>query len=270
MPSNLRITLVQQPLAWEDPESNLKHFTRVLSDIKRGSTDVIVLPEMFTTGFTMNAMHLAEEEGGPTMLWMAEIASSKKASVCGSVMIREKKNIYNRFIWMAPDLTYSIYNKRHLFRMAKEHEYFSAGNESVLVEHKGWSICPQVCYDLRFPVWSRNRLRKINDKQVAPEYEVLIYVANWPKVRSYAWNQLLIARAIENQCYVVGVNRTGKDGMGIEYIGESAIYNPLGEKISSMKPGKPGIKTVSLNAKFLLKYRQDFPVLMDGDNFIVK
>lgn len=269
MAKNLRVTLVQQPLVWEDTQANLYHFNEVLHSLKKGSTDVIVLPEMFSTGFTMVAPHLAEAEGGPTMLWMAEMAATKRAAVCGSVMIKEKKKIYNRFIWMYPDLTYTTYDKRHLFRMGKENEVFTAGKESVLIEHNGWTICPQICYDLRFPVWSRNRLKKVSDTQVAPEYEVLLYVANWPKVRSFAWNQLLIARAIENQSYVVGVNRTGKDGNGMDHAGDSVVLDPLGQKINKTKGLKPAIETVTLDAKNLTQLRQSFPVLMDGDQFRV-
>lgn len=269
MAKNIRVTLVQQPLIWENVQANLYHFNEVLHPLKKGSTDVIVLPEMFNTGFTMHASHLAEPEGGPTMLWMAEMAATKRAAVCGSLMIKEKKKIYNRFVWMYPDLSYNTYDKRHLFRMGKENDVFSAGRESVLIEHNGWTFCPQVCYDLRFPVWSRNRLKKLSETQVTPEYEVLLYVANWPKVRSFAWNHLLIARAIENQCYVVGVNRTGKDGNKLEYGGDSVVLDPLGEKINKLKGIKPGIETVTLDAKHITKLRQSFPVLMDGDQFRV-
>ena len=270
MPKNLKVTIVQQPLVWQDVQANLYHFSTVLHSLKKGSTDVIVLPEMFNTGFAMEATHLAETEGGPTMLWMAELAATKRAAVCGSIMIKEKKHIYNRFVWMYPDLSYNTYDKRHLFRLSKEHELFTAGKESVLIEHNGWTICPQICYDLRFPVWSRNRLAKISETQVAPEYEVLLYTANWPKVRSFAWNHLLIARAIENQCYVVGVNRVGKDGTGMDHAGDSVILDPLGEKISKGKGSKPFIETVTLDAKHITKLRESFPVLMDGDVFSVK
>ena len=269
MAKNLRVTLVQQPLVWENPKATLQHLTSVLQPIKKGSTDVIVLPETFNTGFAVESPQLAEQEGGPTMLWMAELAATKRAAVCGSLMIKDKKKIYNRFIWMYPDLSYNTYDKRHLFRMSKEFEVFSQGKESVLIEHNGWSICPQVCYDLRFPVWSRNRLAKLSETQVAPEYEVLLYVANWPKARSFAWNQLLIARAIENQCYVVGVNRVGKDGNGVDHAGDSVVLDPLGQKISKIKGAKPAVETVTLDAKSITQLRQSFPVLMDGDSFKV-
>ncbi len=267
MPKNLRFTILQQPLAWEDPAANLAHFTSLIKKIKRGSTDVIVLPEMFTTGFTMKATHLAETVGGTAMSWMAEVASEKNVAVCGSMMMKEKKNIYNQFVWMAPDMSYTTYNKRHLFRMNNEHKVFTQGNESVLIEHKGWTICPQVCYDLRFPVWSRNRLKKVDGKNYSPEYDVLLYVANWPKARSFAWKQLLIARAIENQCYVVGVNRVGKDGNGIAYSGDSAVLNYLGTKINKSSTSRAVVENIVLDAVSLEKHRKSFPVLMDADSF---
>lgn len=270
MPKNLRITLMQQPLVWENPQVNLIHFTNLISKIKTGSTDVIVLPEMFTTGFTMKATHLAETKGGMAMSWMAEVAAEKHAAVCGSVMMKEGKNIYNQFIWMAPDLTYTTYNKRHLFRMGNEHDVFTAGDESVLIEYNGWNICPLVCYDLRFPVWSRNRLVKLDAKTYSPEYDLLLYVANWPEVRSFAWKQLLIARAIENQGYVVGVNRVGKDGNGMNYKGDSVALNYLGNKISKISPSRAAVETVVLDATSLAKYRKSFPALMDADEFIIR
>jgi omega-amidase len=269
MPAKLRVTILQQPVVWHNIQANISHFTNVVKSIKKGSTDVIVLPEMFTTGFTTDAPHLAELEGGPSMLWMAETAALKRSAVCGSLMIKRKNNIYNTFIWMYPDLSYTAYDKRHLFTMGNEHNIFTAGRESVLIEYNGWTICPQICYDLRFPVWSRNRLKKLNEKQVTPEYEILLYVANWPKVRRYAWNHLLIARAIENQCYVIGVNRTGKDGNGIIYSGDSVVIDPSGEKIS-FTTSKESVETIALDPKRLIELRESFPVLMDGDTFTIK
>ena len=270
MPKNLRITLMQQPLVWENPQANLIHFTNLINKIKTGSSDVIVLPEMFTTGFTMNATHLAETKGGLAMSWMAEVAKEKKMAICGSVMMKEGRNIYNQFVWMSPDMTYSTYNKRHLFRMGKEHEVFAAGDESVLIAYKGWNICPLVCYDLRFPVWSRNRLAKADAKTNLPEYDILLYVANWPEVRRFAWKQLLIARAIENQCYVVGVNRVGIDGNGMKHKGDSVVLNYVGTKISKIPTSRPSFKTVVLDAASLTKYRKSFPALMDADQFIIR
>ena len=270
MPKNLRVTMLQQPLVWEDPLANLKHFTALVNKIKKGSTDVIVLPEMFTTGFSMDAAHLAEEKGGMAMSWMAEVASEKNAAVCGSVMMKEKNKIYNQFVWMYPDLSFTIYNKRHLFRMGREDNVFTPGTESVLIEYKGWKVCPLVCYDLRFPVWSRNRLSKISATVAEPEYDVLLYVANWPEARRYAWSQLLIARAIENQCYVIGVNRVGKDGNGLVYSGESVALDPLGNSINKPVTSKPAVETVVLVAASLKKLRKAFPVLMDADQFSVR
>ena len=269
MTKNLRVTIVQQPLVWEDPQANLMHFTAIVNKIKKGGTDVIVLPETFTTGFSMGAVHLAEKKGGMAMSWMAEVANVKNAAVCGSVMMKDKKYIYNQFVWMNPDLTFTVYNKRHLFSMGDENKVFTAGGESVLIEYKGWNICPQVCYDLRFPVWSRNRMNK-QQEPFTPEYDVLLYVANWPEVRRYAWSQLLIARAIENQCYVVGVNRVGKDGKGMNHSGDSVVLDALGKKINKTSTSKPAVETVVLDAASLKKLRLSFPVLNDADIFTVR
>ena len=269
MPKKLNITILQQPLIWEDPKANLLHFTKLINNIKAGSTDVIVLPEMFTTGFTMKATHLAETTGGLAMTWMAEAAQAKRAAICGSVMMKEKKNIFNQFIWMAPDLSFTSYNKRHLFRMGGEDKVFAAGQESVLIEYKGWNICPQVCYDLRFPVWSRNRMLP-GKKEYTPEYDALIYAANWPETRSFAWKQLLVARAIENQCYVIGVNMVGSDGNNLKYSGDSVVLDYMGKKISKSNSKKAFVETIALDPAPLKKFRKAFPVLMDADAFSMK
>jgi predicted amidohydrolase len=212
---------------------------------------------MFTTGFTMNASEHAESMEGDTLLWMKGIAAEKNSVVCGSIIVVERKKFYNRLLWVQPDGQVHFYDKRHLFRMAGEHKTFSGGNKKLIVEWKGWRICPMVCYDLRFPVWSRN----VND------YDLLLYVANWPQRRKYAWNQLLIARAIENQCYVAGVNRVGLDGQNITYSGDSVVLDPLGQKRSSLKTLATAIETVTLNGKTLSELRKEFPVLMDADQF---
>lgn len=254
---SLKITLVQTELEWENAPANLKRFNKILQGIRKNKTDIILLPEMFTTGFTMNAKQLAERMDGESVQWMRELAAKKNAVVCGSLVIEDKKKFYNRLVWMRPDGTYEYYDKRHLFRMANEHLTYSSGKKKLIVEWKGWKICPLVCYDLRFPVWSRN----------TGDYDLLLYVANWPERRRYAWSQLLIARAIENQCFVAGLNRVGVDGKNISYTGDSVVLDPFGEKSSRIKPAKVQVETVKLDPKVLLNARKNFPVMMDKDRF---
>jgi omega-amidase len=257
---NLRITFVQSPLFWEAPEKNRAHFDKLLARLYKSSTDVILLPEMFTTGFTMNAGSVSETMKGHSVEWMHKVAMGKNAVVCGSLVIRDRGRYYNRFIWMQPDGKHFHYDKRHLFRMAREHNTYSPGTKRLIVEWRGWRICPLVCYDLRFPVWSRNR----------DEFDLLIYVANWPEKRRFAWSQLLIARAIENQCYVAGLNRVGVDGKGIPYTGDSVVLDPVGMKISSTKPSKTSVETVVLSMRKLEDLRKQFPVMMDADKFMIR
>jgi omega-amidase len=267
MNKKLHVTIVQSNLFWENIPKNIQQFQRKLARIKKGETDVIVLPEMFSTGFSMRPDLFAEKPEGSTMQWMAYTAEKMNAVVCGSLMIREGKKFFNRFIWMRPDGTYAQYDKRHLFRMGNEGETYSSGKERIIVEHKGWKICPQICYDLRFPVFSRNGINK-RKKIDAYDFDLLLYVANWPAVRSFAWETLLPARAIENQCYVVGVNRIGKDGNGVNHIGCSTLLNPLGEKL--YRSASHNIHTLALDAGYLVELRKKFPVLMDADAFILK
>ncbi|CAN5529207.1 amidohydrolase [soil metagenome] len=224
---------------------------------------------MFTTGFSMNAKSLAEEVEGPSMMWMQQVATALKSAVTGSLIIKEKKKFYNCFVWMNPDGTYHTYNKRHLFRMGGEDQVYTAGTESIVIPCKDWVICPPVCYDLRFPVWSRNRMVK-QGKEISFDYDVLIYVANWPTVRRYHWQQLLIARAIENQAYVVGVNRIGKDGKENSYSGDSVMLDPLGNRISKTLPNKSAVETIVFSMKNLLLVREKFPVFYDSDRFEMK
>ncbi len=259
MKKDLRITLVQAKLFWEDREKNLLHFSELLKKIKRGTTDLIVLPEMFSTGFSMNAPELAEGMKGDAIEWMKEISSLKNAAVCGSIIIKEKGNYFNRLIWMNPDGSLRKYDKRHLFRMAKEEKVYSAGTEKLIVHYKGWKICPMVCYDLRFPVWSRNKKKN--------PFDVLIYVANWPAKRRFAWITLSIARAIENQCYVIALNRVGKGGNGHIYTGDSAALDAMGMKISSTKPRKETLETIALSKEKLNQIRMTLPFLKDADDF---
>jgi predicted amidohydrolase len=231
-----------------------------MSSIRKGSTDIIVLPEMFTTGFTMNADKLAEGMNGQAVSWMIEMAERKNAVICGSVIIREKRKIYNRFIWAQPDGNLTYYNKRHLFAMAGEDKVYSQGKERVIVSCKGWNVLLQVCYDLRFPVWSRND----------SSYDVCIYVANWPGARRYAWKQLLIARAIENQSYCVGLNRIGIDGIGISYKGDSMIVDPMGDLVQDKIWTGPKMNTEKLDYQKLTKIRSSLPFQQDSDKFSIK
>jgi len=233
---------MQCDLFWENPTENKNHFEKVFSNFlkdekkskKNKETDIVVLPEMFTTGFTMN-VDLAENfANSNTLNWLKEQAKKYDVAITGSIIIEEDKKFYNRLFFVEPNGNFRTYDKRHLFRMAGEHEVFSAGKELPIFEYKGWKICPQICYDLRFPVFSRNDLM-IDENGIATSgYDILLYVANFPTARALAWNTLLPARAIENSCYCVGVNRIGKDGKGIEYQGDSAIYNPKGEKLDAI------------------------------------
>lgn len=256
----LKITVIQTHLIWENIDANISHFDRLIDSISE-STDVIVLPEMFSTGFSMN-ISIGESMGGKSMKWLSRKAAEKNVAICGSLMIEENGKFYNRFTWMNPDGTFQTYNKRHCFRMANEHNYFTPGDKKFIVDYKGFKICPMVCYDLRFPVWSRN---KIVDNEYA--YDVLIYVANWPERREFAWQQLLIARAIENLSFVVGVNRVGKDGFDVDYSGQSAIINMLGQKLTSLQSHKTAIETITINKVELQKYREQFPAHLDADAF---
>lgn len=253
----LIVTTVQTHLYWENPDKNLAHFSEKLKML--GVTDVIVLPEMFTTGFTMKPELLAEPHGGKGLQWMQKNAIDKKCAIIGSISVTENGKYYNRLYWVKPDGDFLYYDKRHLFSMGKEHEHYTQGSRKIIVEYKGWKICPLVCYDLRFPVWSRNTKQD--------PYDVLIYVANWPEVRSYPWKQLLIARAIENQCYVVGVNRIGTDGNQISHTGDSAVINPRGEFMSKTKAGEDTVESINIAYDSLQDFRKVFPVLNDGEDF---
>lgn len=261
---NLKVTLVQTELHWENVNANLTMFTQKLSTIEKGSSHLIVLPEMFSTGFSMNAKHLAEKENGKTMQWMAQQANNKNAVITGSIIFEEDGKYYNRLIWMRPDGTFDFYNKRHLFSMGNEHLHYTAGNKKIIAELKGWKICPLVCYDLRFPVWSRNHFNKENETAIG-EYDLLLYIANWPERRNHPWKTLLMARAIENQCYAAGLNRVGADGNDIIHSGDSAIINAKGEIISNIPAHQNCIETIELNYNELINFRKEFPVGLDAD-----
>ena len=228
-----------------------------MKKIRRGSTDIILLPEMFNTGFTMNAAAMAETMNGRTVEWMKQLAKEKKAVICGSIIITEKGKYFNRLIWMQPDGKILKYDKRHLFRMAAEHKTYTQGNKKLLVNYKGWKISPMVCYDLRFPVWSRS------DGTV----DLMLFIANWPEKRSYAWKQLLIARAIENQCFVAGLNRVGNDGKKFYYSGDSVLLDHLGQPVLDFVKDEEKIIRISIHKKQLEELRKVFPVAMDRDKF---
>ncbi|MEI6816043.1 MAG: amidohydrolase [Bacteroidota bacterium] len=262
--TDLKVTIIQTSLVWEKIDANLKWFDEKLLKIPKDSTDLIVLPEMFNTGFTMNADAFHELMNGKTMKWMLKKAKEKNAVVTGSLIIKEGENYFNRLIWMQPNDKIEYYDKRHLFRISDEHSNFTKGGNKLLVELKGWRICPMICYDLRFPVWVRNK----------DEYDLLLFVANWPERRNYPWQQLLIARAIENIAYVVGVNRIGEDGNGINHSGNSVVLDPLGMPLISTNPSLISnaeyIATVTLSHANLEKYRSTFPFAMDRDSFTIE
>ncbi len=252
---NLRISIFQLELHWENPEANRKKLDRYLADIAPES-DAAVFPEMFTSGFTMKAGKLAERMDGKSIRWMREAAAKHKLAVAGSLIIEENGHYYNRFVWVYPDGRLSCYDKRHLFSLSEEPRVFTPGKKRQLIEYLGWKIFPQVCYDLRFPVWARN------DKG----YDIYLNVANWPVMRSAAWNTLLQARAIENQAYAVGVNRFGKDGHEIYHAGDSSVIDPLGKVILKISD-EENVKTVTLKKEELYEIRRKLPFLNDRDNF---
>jgi predicted amidohydrolase len=259
----LHITLLQANQVWENPTANLDKFEKELS--KAGKTDLIVLPEMFSTGFSMNPKQLAEPMNGASMNWMHQQALKHQAVVTGSLIITEKGKFFNRLIWMNPDGSFHHYDKRHLFSFANEQEHYAAGNDRLIVALKGWRICPLICYDLRFPVWSRNLVMNGDAKTIA--YDLLIYVANWPEARSSAWMNLLEARAHENQTYVAGLNRVGNDGNGIYHSGNSMVIGPKGNTITSLKPGQEGILQSALSFEELETFRSKFTAWKDADGF---
>ncbi len=258
---DLNIVCLQSDLVWENPEANRQHFSVLLEQQTRHH-DLIILPETFTTGFPVDPRLFAEPEEGPTIVWMREKAALYGSVVCGSLLIEKKGRYYNLFIWMRPDGSCETYAKRHVFRMGGEHELISQGSSLLTVELKGWKIRPMICYDLRFPVWSRNSL---TDGGFA--YDLLIYVANWPAVRSWPWKQLLIARAIENQAYVIGLNRVGTDGLGFNYSGDSSLIDAKGQAIMQAVAEKEYLLEMTLNHAELLIFRQKFNVSLDWDQF---
>ncbi|HET8809698.1 MAG TPA: amidohydrolase [Flavobacteriaceae bacterium] len=255
--TNLRISIVQAEIAWENPVENRERFSKKIAELPE--TDLIVLPEMFPTGFSMNAKNLAENPEGESLVWMQKTAKEKKSAITGSVIVVENGKFYNRLFFVFPNGKFEVYDKKHLFSYAEEHKTYSPGNKKIIVEHKGWKICPMICYDLRFPVWSRN----------AEGYDLLLYVANWPKPRTQAWDILLKARAVENISYVAGVNGIGTDGNGLPYSGHSAVYGPLGDQLSTLDFEKEFSDTLSLSKSNLIETRKKLAFLNDRDEFVL-
>lgn len=255
---NLKVTLVQTSMEWEDINANLIHFAELIDGIKE-ETDLILLPEMFTTGFSMNPENIAEENEGPSLKWMQKQAKSKNAAISGSVVVREGTKFFNRLYFVFPDGDYQTYDKRHLFTHSGEDKKYSAGKRKLIVEYKGWKICPLICYDLRFPVWARN----------VEEYDLLLYGANWPSTRILAWDTLLAARSIENLCYTIGINRTGLDPNNNTYNGHSAGYDAVGEKLSTEDWEEDFVETIVLKKSHVLETRKQFQFLKDKDNFMI-
>jgi len=264
MENNLNIALIQTDNVWEDIDQNLKNLSLKIATIAN-DIDVIILPELFSTGFTMKAKDIAESMDGKAVEWMKEMSKSKDCLLIGSLIINDDSKIYNRLIVAFPpdshrDGDIKYYDKRHLFSFADEEKVFSQGKTRLVFEYKGFKICPLICYDLRFPVWSRN----------TEEIDILLYVANWPVARIQSWDILLKARAIENLCYSIGVNRVGVDNNNLVYSGNSAVYDAIGNTLLDFEEGKEGIKTISLDKEYIIKTRNKFGFLEDKDVFEIK
>ncbi|MBT8262011.1 MAG: amidohydrolase [Bacteroidia bacterium] len=257
MDTQLNIALVQTSLFWQQPEKNRTHFARIISDLKQ-KADLIVLPEMFTTGFTMTPSEIDKEEGKATLEWMKELAEETGSALTGSIVFYENGKYTNRLFFVKPDGNFQQYDKRHTFTLAGEHLTYAAGKERIIIEYKGFRICPMICYDLRFPVWARN----------TEAYDLLLFVANWPKNRIAAWDTLLKARAIENMAYCLGVNRIGEDQNGYEYNGHSACYDPLGEKLAFSS--REEVLFVKINKAHLREVRDKLRFLNDRDSFTLQ
>lgn len=273
----LHVTLIQSDLSWENKTANLDMFERKILAVQE-KMELVVLPEMFNTGFSMNPEQLWEDMEGPTIQWMKRVSRENKIVLTGSIIVKENGQYYNRMIWMLPNGNMGIYDKRHLFAFAGEDEKYNAGRKRLIASLKGWKLNLQVCYDLRFPVWARQSVpirllpdgsfEKGDDETNTPEYDVLVYVANWPEKRSHAWKTLLKARAIENQCYVIGVNRVGIDGNGHHYTGDSMIVGPLGDELITVAHDEAVIHYL-LSFDSLRSTREKFQFLRDADPFII-
>lgn len=257
--NELKVSLVQGATRWHDPAGNRTYYGNLIAPLK--GTDLILLPETFTSGFSNEAIHNAETMNGPTVAWLREHSRKLGAAICGSVQVRAEENVYNRLLFATPDGQVHYYDKRHLFRYADEHKRYAAGNERLIVAWRGWKICPLVCYDLRFPVYSRNR-----HSHAGFDYDLLLYVANWPSARRYAWQTLLRARAIENLAYCAGLNRVARDGNGLDYSGDSAVLDFLGVPLAELGEQERTV-TVALDPGALAAHRGRFPSWMDADEF---
>jgi len=256
MQDTLKIAFIQSDLVWEDPKQNRQNFKEKIEAIST-PVDIILLPEMFTTGFTMNASEFAEDMNGKSVEWMQKRAFEKNCAIAGSLIIKENNKFYNRLLFVYPDGKIETYDKRHTFTLAGEDKVYTAGTTKLIIDYKGWKICPLICYDLRFPVWARN----------TENYDVLLYLANWPKPRILAWDTLLKARAIENMCYCIGVNRVGTDKLDNEYCGHSATYDILGSNITPIRPNKEHFEIVTLERNHINFYRNKLMFLKDMDAF---
>ena len=254
----MKTALIQTSLSWENPSENRASIQEKINSISQ-NIDLIVLPEMFTSGFTMNPKNVAESMNGETILWLKEIAKAKNSAITGSIVIEENGNYYNRLVFIFPSGEIQTYDKRHLFTLAGEDKIYTAGNQKLIVEYKGFKICPLICYDLRFPVFSRN----------VEEYDLLIYVANWPKPRVNAWDILLKARAVENMSYVIGVNRIGTDANNLEYTGHSQVIDFLGNYIQEPQETE-SVFIVDVDKEKMLETRKKLAFLNDKDQFVIK
>lgn len=262
--SDLKVTLIQTQLHWEDKEANLRMFDEKINSIKE-RTEVVFLPEMFSTGFSMQSERLAETMDGSAVQWMKKKAAEKNIIITGSLIIEENGEYLNRLVWMLPNGTYGTYDKRHLFGYAGEHEHYTPGNKRLIAQVKGWKINLNICYDMRFPVWARNGIQPDTNEAA---YDVLVYVANWPERRKTAWTTLLQARAIENQVFAIGVNRVGNDGNNIYHSGETSLIDPMGE-IIYRKSHDEDIFTYTLQRERLEEVRKNIPFLKDADAFTI-
>ncbi len=269
--STLTITTIQTSLFWEDKKANLQMLEEKITSLF-AKTEIVILPEMFSTGFSMQPQLFAEDMNGETIEWMKRMSSENGIVLTGSIIASDNNNYFNRLIWMLPNGQFGHYDKRHLFAYAGEHEHYTAGHKRLIASVKGWKINLQVCYDLRFPVWARQAPSQPppggEEKSSAAEYDVLIYVANWPEKRSHAWKTLLCARAIENQCYVIGVNRVGNDGNNIYHSGNTLVIDPAGQVLYHMAD-EEDINTISLTKEKLTEIRTRFPFLNDRDGFTI-
>lgn len=262
---DLTVTLIQRELVWENPVANRDQFAKDIAALAT-DTDLVVLPEMFTTGFSMAADKIAEDDARITLPWMIALAAEQAVAITGSLAVRECGQVFNRLFFVTPDGKYRVYDKRHLFRMSGENQHYAAGNNKLIIEWRGWRICPMICYDLRFPVWVRNHGGTLSKEDARGVYDLLLFVANWPAKRRLHWRQLLIARAIENQSYCIGVNRVGADNNGLDYSGDSLALAADGEMLLDCE-GKSGVFTTTLNYRAMARYRSKFPCYKDADYF---